>query len=70
MDPQHGLLLEVSREASENAALVPQKLIGSRTGICVGIMTNNYMHLSKCAASDAWTKDRVRRGVWSLALRS
>ena len=42
MDPQHGSLLEVSREASENAALVPQKLIGSRTGICVGIMTNDY----------------------------
>ena len=37
MDPQHRLLLEVSWEALENAALPPDRLTDTRTGVYVGV---------------------------------
>ncbi|MFZ0304442.1 MAG: SDR family NAD(P)-dependent oxidoreductase [Terracidiphilus sp.] len=42
MDPQHRLLLEVSWEALERAAIQPQSLGGSATGVYIGISTNEY----------------------------
>src|SRR5215471_7855569 len=42
MDPQHRLLLEVSWEALEHAALAPDSLRHTRTGVFVGICQNDY----------------------------
>ena len=45
MDPQQRLVLEVAWEALENAAIQPDSLAGSNTGVFIGISTSDYMLL-------------------------
>jgi len=42
MDPQHRLLLEVSWEALENAGQTRERLMGTRSGVFIGITSNEY----------------------------
>ncbi len=45
IDPQQRLLLEVSWEALENAGQVPDRRVGNRTGVFIGITSNDYIRL-------------------------
>jgi acyl transferase domain-containing protein/acyl carrier protein/2-polyprenyl-3-methyl-5-hydroxy-6-metoxy-1,4-benzoquinol methylase len=42
MDPQQRLILEVAREALEDAGVPVERLAGSRTGVFVGVSTHDY----------------------------
>ncbi len=46
MDPQQRLLLEVSWEALENAAIAPKTLMGTQTGVFLGISVNEYSEVT------------------------
>lgn len=46
LDPQQRLLLEVTWEAMERAGLIPQTLVGTKTGIFLGIMNADYFAMN------------------------
>ncbi len=45
LDPQQRLLLEVSWQALEHAGIAPASLVGSRSGVYVGISTFDYQNI-------------------------
>ncbi|WP_283108107.1 alpha/beta fold hydrolase [Streptomyces sp. LRE541] len=65
MDPQHRMLLEVTREALDHASLSAAALAGTRTGVYVGISGNEYAHLTTAdpRAVEAWTATGAALGV-------
>jgi 3-oxoacyl-[acyl-carrier-protein] synthase II len=44
LDPQQRLLLEVSWEALENAGIATEEVMGSQTGVFIGICGTDYWH--------------------------
>jgi len=54
LDPQHRLLLEVTWEALENAALPPDRLKAVRTGLYVGITGSDYRDWQIGAPDACW----------------
>jgi acyl transferase domain-containing protein len=46
IDPQQRLLLEVAWEAFERAGLAPDRLVGSATGVFIGLMNSDYARLA------------------------
>ncbi|MGE3806182.1 MAG: SDR family NAD(P)-dependent oxidoreductase, partial [Gemmataceae bacterium] len=53
IDPQHRLVLETAWEALEDAALAPATLLGSDTGVFLGLSTNDYA-AQAAAGSSPW----------------
>jgi len=55
LDPQHRLLLETSWEAIENSGTAPSALAGTKTGVFMGLSTQDYL----CLLTNRMTEEAI-----------
>ncbi|XXY19856.1 type I polyketide synthase [Sorangium sp. So ce216] len=53
LDPQQRLVMEVAWEALEHAGQAPDRLMGTVTGVFIGVTANDYKQVCAVAAPDA-----------------
>ncbi|WP_433261699.1 SDR family NAD(P)-dependent oxidoreductase [Actinosynnema sp. CS-041913] len=66
MDPQQRLVLELAWEALEDARIVPAALGGTRTGVFIGVIADDYAALAHRRGADGITQHSLvglNRGV-------
>ncbi|WP_437309430.1 type I polyketide synthase [Sorangium sp. So ce388] len=63
IDPQHRMLLEVAWEALEDAGIPPLGLAGTRTGVFVGVASNEYGEAILAASSETEAYDGTGNGL-------